>query len=133
MQNKACRLIFSLPLRYSDILSTLHGRNLFSISERIYFNIFLFAYNLVYGFRDNFLDLNLVNTSDTHNYNTRAAGNSNLFVQRTRTLYATNFISNKLILTWNSIPSNIRELHSFPHFKNLLSQYLISSGTQHLF
>src|SRR5690606_10567614 len=50
MQNKACRLIFSLPSRYSDILSVLHGTNLFSISERIYFNISLFAFNLVYGY-----------------------------------------------------------------------------------
>src|SRR5690606_5575661 len=132
MQNKACRLIFSLPLRYSDILSTLHGRNLLSISERIYFNISLFAFNLVYGYRDNFLGINFVSTSDTHNYHTRSAANSNLFIQRTRTLYARNFISNKLILTWNSIPSNIREQRSFPHFKKLLSQYLISSGTQHL-
>ena len=97
MQNKAVRLIFSLPPLYSDIANLLHSFHQLTISERFYLQTSAFAYNTIHGLNENFLNLDLYNVSDVHSYMTRTASNSRLFVCPSRTNFAKNFLANKLI------------------------------------
>ena len=115
LQNKAAKIILSLPKFYSstEALRELYWPTLFK--HRLFRRcVFLFKY--VNGIIDVKFDTKRI--SDIHSYNTR--GKFNFYLPRVRRNYGKQRLLYQGMAEWNSLDKSIRDMRSLLIFKQAL-------------
>ena len=115
LQNKAAKIILSLPSFYSstEALKELCWPTLFKLRL---FHRCVFVYKHVNGIIDFKFDTKLI--SDIHSYNTR--GKSNFYLPRVRRNYGKQRLLYQGLGEWNSLDKSIRDMKSLLIFKQAL-------------
>ena len=115
LQNKAAKIILSLPSFYSstEALEELCWPTLFKLRL---FHRCVFVYKYVNGIIDFKFDTKLI--SDIHSYNTR--GKSNFYLPRVRRNYGKQRLLYQGLGEWNSLDKSIRDMRSLLIFKQAL-------------
>src|SRR5699024_7963708 len=98
-QNEAVRIIFALPMRFTNIKLMLRRMNQLNTSEVILYLTALFAHDTLKDYRDNFLNIDLVSVAYIHRYSTRFSTADCLFMPRLRTSFARRFITCSITTT----------------------------------
>ena len=123
IQKKIVRLMTfkSYSEHTEPIFNDLKILNLQKLNEYLT-SSFMFRYFHLHNLPEIFTDY-FVTNKDIHNYNTRNA--ALLHKKFNRTNYNKHTLANKRTDVWNNLPSQYKEIRSFPIFKATMKKYFL--------
>lgn len=122
IQNQAIR-IFTYSSYYIDAALILQDNNILSVSQLVRYSLGIVMYKLL----NNIIFLPLIPQCYLVNDNiTRFALNNNMVLPKVRTNYGKQAIHFSLVTVWNTIPLELKNIHSIFNFKAHFKQAILS-------
>ena len=123
LQKRMLRLILDVDLNYpsSDMFYRLR---IMPIDHRIDYFMALITFNAISGNSPSYISNLFTPVSNVHDYETRSANSSNLYVPHFRTTQGQRTFRFRASRLWNSLPFTVTNCKTISSFKNELTEYI---------